>query len=114
LSFSLKISFFFKLNYTKDSAEIILNTSLNQGGANSNEIAMTKKQCKIYTDQMKTLSQQQDLNSLDTNKVTFQLSKLIEIQNLARFSNRILIINSVYNHVSLASVGGSFGDSTIF
>ena len=43
---------------------------------------MTKKQCKIYTDQMNTLGQQQDLNSLDTNKVNFQPSKLrTEIQN---------------------------------
>ena len=81
MNFSLKISLFLKLKYIKDSAEAILSTSLNQGGANSNEIAMTKKQCKIYTDQMNTLGQQQDLNSLDTNKVNFQPSKLIEIQN---------------------------------
>ncbi len=65
---------------------------------------------------MNTLGQQQDLNSLDTNKVNFQPSKLIE-PYVARFSNRILIRNRVLPiksclivfRVSLVSVAGTFG-----
>ena len=78
-----------------DSAELILNKTEPTNVNNTNEVTMTKKQCKTFSEQMSSLDEQHGAASLDNiNRVSLVISDLNDLSEYIKSFGLLTVANN--------------------